>query len=67
VSTPLAVCESRDVKGLYGKARRGEISNFTGVTDPYEQPLNAEIVLDTSQVSIDQAVAIVMGYLRKYD
>ena len=47
VDTPLEVCEQRDVKGLYAKARRGEIRNFTGIDDPYEAPRYAEIVLDT--------------------
>ncbi len=47
VDTPLEVCEERDVKGLYAKARRGEIKGFTGIDDPYEPPLHAEIVLDT--------------------
>jgi sulfate adenylyltransferase len=47
VDTPLEVCEERDVKGMYAKARRGEIKEFTGISDPYEAPLNAEITLDT--------------------
>jgi sulfate adenylyltransferase len=47
VDTPLAVCEERDEKGLYARARRGELENFTGISDPYEEPQNAEIVLDT--------------------
>ena len=47
VDTPLEVCEQRDVKGMYAKARRGEINEFTGISDPYEEPLNPEITLDT--------------------
>jgi adenylylsulfate kinase len=47
VDTPLGVCEQRDAKGVYAKARRGEIENFTGISDPYETPQNAEITLDT--------------------
>ena len=47
VDTPLEVCESRDSKGLYAKARRGEIKGFTGIDDPYEAPQNPEIVIDT--------------------
>jgi sulfate adenylyltransferase len=47
VDTPLEVCEQRDEKGVYAKARRGELENFTGISDPYETPQNAEIVLDT--------------------
>ena len=57
VSTPLEVAEARDVKGLYGKARRGEISGMTGLDDPYEQPERPDLVLDTSAVELDRAVA----------
>ncbi len=49
VSTSLAVAESRDVKGLYAKARRGEISGMTGIDDPYEEPDSAELVIDTDR------------------
>jgi len=48
VDTPLEVCERRDIKGLYAKARAGEIPNFTGISSPYEVPEAAELVLDTS-------------------
>ena len=48
LSTPLEVCEQRDVKGLYAKARAGEIREFTGISDPYEPPSRAEVVVDTS-------------------
>ena len=54
--TPIAVCEQRDVKGLYAKARAGEIKGFTGVDDPYEAPLNPEVTLDTSKLSVQQCV-----------
>ena len=54
VDTPLAVCESRDVKGMYAKARRGEITGFTGIDDPYEAPLNPEITLDTVALSPEE-------------
>jgi sulfate adenylyltransferase len=47
VDTPIEVCEQRDVKGLYARARRGQITGFTGVDDPYEEPVNPEITLDT--------------------
>jgi sulfate adenylyltransferase len=47
VDTPIEVCEQRDVKGLYARARRGQITGFTGVDDPYESPVNPEIILDT--------------------
>ncbi|MEO8069883.1 MAG: adenylyl-sulfate kinase [Acidobacteriota bacterium] len=56
VSTPLAECERRDTKGLYAAARRGEISQFTGLDDPYEPPESPELTIDTCQVSIDEAV-----------
>jgi adenylylsulfate kinase len=61
VSTPLAVCEARDVKGLYAKARRGEIRNFTGLDDPYEPPEKPELELDTSTMSLEEATSLVMG------
>lgn len=56
IATPLAVCEQRDVKGLYKKARAGEISQFTGISDPYEAPEAADLVLDTSVVSLEDSV-----------
>lgn len=65
VATPLAVCEQRDVKGLYQKARRGEIANFTGISDPYEAPAAAELVIDTSERSVEAAVADILAYLTK--
>jgi adenylylsulfate kinase len=61
VATPLAVCERRDVKGLYARARRGEISHFTGVDDPYEPPSDSELVIDTTRVSVDEAVRSVLA------
>ena len=64
VDTPLAVCESRDVKGLYARARRGEIPNFTGIDDPYEAPLNAELVIDTTTTSVAAATAQVLALLQ---
>jgi bifunctional enzyme CysN/CysC len=65
VSTPLAVCEKRDVKGLYAKARRGEIKNFTGIDSDYEAPENPEITLDTSKVKAADAAAAIVEHLRK--
>ena len=56
VDTPLAVCESRDPKGLYAKARAGEIRGFTGIDDPYEPPVSAELVLRTDEHSVDDCV-----------
>lgn len=56
VSTPIAVCEQRDAKGLYARARAGEVRRFTGVSDPYEVPNDAEIMLDTSGASIKESL-----------
>lgn len=64
VSTSLEVAEGRDVKGLYAKARAGEISAMTGVDDPYEQPTTAELTLDTAVVPLEQAVALTQALLR---
>jgi adenylylsulfate kinase len=61
VATPLAVCEQRDPKGLYAKARRGEIKNFTGINDPYEPPSRPELALDTSTMTVDDAVNRVLA------
>ena len=60
VSTPLEECERRDVKGLYARARRGEIRNFTGIDDPYEPPEQPELTLDTRDVSVEASVAKVL-------
>jgi adenylylsulfate kinase len=60
VSTPLEECERRDVKGLYARARRGEIRNFTGIDDPYEPPEHPELTLDTRVLSADECVARVL-------
>lgn len=65
VSTPLAVCEARDRKGLYAKARAGVIGSFTGISDPYEEPTDADLVLDTSLVSRRDAVAAVLAHLSR--
>jgi sulfate adenylyltransferase len=65
VATPLAVCESRDPKGLYKKARRGEIKGFTGVDDPFEVPESPELAVDTSQVTLDQAVKQILALPRR--
>jgi len=56
VSTPIEACEERDVKGLYAKARRGEIRNFTGVSAPFEAPLHPALSLDTSILSVEESV-----------
>ncbi|MCE2615503.1 MAG: adenylyl-sulfate kinase [Phocaeicola sp.] len=61
VSTPLIVCEQRDIKGLYAKARREEIKNFTGISAPFEQPTQASSVIDTSNKSIDECINEVLS------
>ena len=61
VATPLEECERRDVKGLYARARRGEIRNFTGIDDPYEPPEHPEITLDTRALSVDECVGRVLA------
>ena len=61
VSTPLDECERRDVKGLYARARRGEIRNFTGIDDPYEPPEHPELTLDTRALGVDECVALVLA------
>ncbi|WP_414588371.1 adenylyl-sulfate kinase [Scytonema sp. PCC 10023] len=63
VQAPLTVCESRDSKGLYAKARAGEIKNFTGISDPYEEPLNPEIICPSYQFTVEQCVHQVISYL----
>ena len=65
VSTPLDVCEARDPKGLYAKARAGLISQFTGISDPYERPPAADLVIDTCHVTPGQAANAVMEYLER--
>jgi bifunctional enzyme CysN/CysC len=64
VDTPLAVAESRDVKGLYRKARRGELQNFTGIDSPYEAPEHPEIRIDTTLLSAEQAADLVVAHLK---
>jgi sulfate adenylyltransferase len=63
VATPVEVCEQRDRKGLYAKARAGLIKQFTGVNDPYEEPTDAVLVLDTSVISREQATEKIMAML----
>ncbi len=64
LSTPLEICEERDVKGLYAKARRGEIPNFTGIDDPYEIPQNPDLIIDTSEHSIESAAHTIIAFLQ---
>lgn len=63
VATPLSECEQRDPKGLYQKAREGVIPNFTGISDPYEEPKQADIVIDTAQKTIQECVNEIIQYL----
>ena len=63
ISTPLEVCEQRDVKGLYAKARAGEISNFTGISAPFDEPTDPELDVPTHEMSIEEATAMVVDYI----
>ena len=65
IDTPLEVCESRDPKGLYQKARTGEIPNFTGISSPYEAPANPEIWLKTNDLSVEETASKVLAYLKE--
>ena len=65
VDTPLEVCEQRDVKGLYAKARAGELPNFTGISSPYEAPQDPEIRIDTTQLSAEEAAEQIIDYLSR--
>lgn len=67
VATSLQECERRDRKGLYAKARAGEIPDFTGISAPYETPSDAELVIDTAQVPVDEAVARIVASIRPAD
>ena len=64
ISTPLEVAEQRDRKGLYKKARAGEIKNFTGIDSPYEPPEEPEIVIDTATITADEAADIIVERLK---
>ena len=66
VSTPLEECEKRDKKGLYKKAREGALSDFTGISSPYEIPQNPDIVVDTSRHSIEESVDLVLSGIKKF-
>ena len=73
MATPLEECERRDVKGLYAKARSGEIIQFTGISDPYEVPNKAELSIDTSGIAPEKSCEMVvdklrqLGYVKKSD
>jgi sulfate adenylyltransferase len=65
VNTPLEVCEQRDVKGLYARARRGEIKGFTGIDDPYEEPVSAEVVVNTVDKTPEENALTIVEYLKE--
>ena len=63
VDAPLSVCEARDVKGLYKKARAGEVKNFTGIDSPYEAPATPDVHIPTHELSLDESIAKLMGHI----
>ena len=63
LSTPLEVCEERDRKGLYAKARAGIIKEFTGISDPYEEPIDADVSIDTSNITPEEAADQILRHL----
>jgi len=65
IDTPLSVAEGRDVKGLYKKARAGQLKNFTGIDSPYEAPVNSEVRIDTTQMTLEQAADLIVEVLLK--
>jgi adenylylsulfate kinase len=65
VSTPLRVCEARDPKGHYARARRGDLDHFTGVSDPYEPPLKPEVVVDSSKETVAESIDKIISKLRE--
>jgi sulfate adenylyltransferase len=65
LATPIEVCEGRDRKGLYAKARAGLVKEFTGVSDPYEEPADAELVIDTGKLDAEAAADQILAYLEK--
>ena len=66
VSTPIEECERRDVKGLYARARRGELKHFTGIDDPFEPPTAPEVTVDTSRLSVEEAGGRILSYLEQH-
>ena len=65
ISADLKVCESRDVKGLYAKARRGEIDDFTGISSPWEPPENPDLEVDTGTLSLDESLSKLVSYVEQ--
>jgi len=66
VDTPIEICEKRDVKGLYAKARKGEIKNFTGISAPYENPKNPDIIVKTENKSIHESAQEVIKHFKPH-
>ena len=65
VKCSLEVCEARDTKGLYKKARTGEVKDFTGISAPYEEPLNPELTIDSSKLSVEESTRAILNYLEE--
>jgi len=65
IDTPLSECERRDVKGLYAKARNGEIPNFTGISSPYESPKNPDIIIRTTETTVEEANKLILQFINK--
>ncbi len=65
VECPLDVCEERDTKGLYKKARAGEVKDFTGISSPYEEPLNPELTIDSSKLTVEESTRAILNYLEE--
>jgi sulfate adenylyltransferase len=65
VDTPLTVCEQRDTKGMYAKARRGEVRGFTGIDDPYERPMRPDMILTTTECTPEDNARAVIAHLLK--
>jgi adenylylsulfate kinase len=65
VKCPIEICERRDVKGLYEKARKGVIKQFTGIDDPYEEPLYPEIIVETDKQTLEESVGVIYDYLKE--
>ena len=65
VATPLEVCEQRDRKGLYAKARAGIVKEFTGISDPYEEPMDADVIIDTTDTTAEEAAQQIILHLER--
>ncbi len=65
IKCPIEVCEHRDTKGLYKKAREGVVKEFTGISAPYEEPLHPELTVDTSKMSVEESTKAILGYLEE--